>query len=41
LAKYTGRPLSKIEQDTDRDFYLSAPEAKKYGLIDHVIKAKK
>jgi len=40
LAKHTGRPLSKIEQDTDRDFYLSAPEAKKYGLIDHVIKVK-
>lgn len=41
LAKHTNRPLSKIEQDTDRDFYLSAPEAKKYGLIDEVIKAKK
>jgi len=40
LAKHTGRPLSKIEQDTDRDFYLSAPEAKKYGLIDEVIKSK-
>ena len=41
LAKHTNRPLSRIEKDTDRDFYLSAPEAKKYGLIDEVIKAKK
>lgn len=41
LAKHTGQPLSKIEKDTDRDFYLSAEEAKKYGLIDEVIKPKK
>jgi len=37
LAKHTGQPLSKITTDTDRDFYLSALEAKKYGLIDEVI----
>lgn len=40
LAKHTGQPLEKIEKDTDRDFYLSAPEAKEYGLIDEVIKYK-
>jgi ATP-dependent Clp protease protease subunit len=37
LAKHTGQPLSKIEKDTDRDFYMSAEEAVKYGLIDEVI----
>lgn len=41
LAKHTGRPLKKIELDTDRDFYLSADEAKEYGIIDKVIKTKK
>lgn len=41
LAKHTGQPLTKIEKDTDRDFYLSAEEAKKYGIIDEVIKGKK
>jgi len=40
LAQHTGRPLEKIEKDTDRDFYLSAEEAKEYGLIDKVIKPK-
>lgn len=38
LAKHTGKSLSTVERDTDRDFYLSAPEAKKYGVIDEVIK---
>lgn len=37
LAKHTGQPIEKIEKDTDRDFYLSAPEAKEYGLIDGII----
>ena len=41
LAKHTGQPLEKIERDTDRDFYLSAEEAKDYGLIDEVIKTQK
>ncbi len=41
LAKHTGQPIEKIEKDTDRDFYLSAQEAKEYGLIDHVISPKK
>jgi len=38
LARHTGQPLSKIEKDTDRDFWLTAEEAKKYGIIDEVIK---
>ncbi|OIO49453.1 MAG: ATP-dependent Clp endopeptidase, proteolytic subunit ClpP [Parcubacteria group bacterium CG1_02_42_13] len=41
LAKHTGQPLSKIEKDTDRDFWLSAEEAKEYGLVDEVIKKAK
>ena len=40
LVKHTGQPLKKLERDTDRDFYLSAQEAKEYGLIDQVIKTK-
>ena len=38
LAQETGQPLEKIERDTDRDHFLSAEEAKEYGLIDKVIK---
>lgn len=41
LSKHTGQPLEKIEKDTDRDFYLSAPDAKEYGLIDGIITKKK
>lgn len=37
LAKNTGRGLRMIEHDTDRDFYMRAEEAKKYGIIDKVI----
>ncbi|HCX45041.1 TPA: ATP-dependent Clp endopeptidase proteolytic subunit ClpP [Patescibacteria group bacterium] len=37
LVSHTGQTLSKIEKDTDRDFYLSAEEAKKYGLIDEIV----
>jgi ATP-dependent Clp protease protease subunit len=40
LAKHTGQPFKKIERDTDRDFYLSAQEAKEYGIIDEEIKVK-
>jgi ATP-dependent Clp protease protease subunit len=36
-ADNTGKPLSKIEKDMDRDFFMSAQEAKEYGLIDLVI----
>jgi len=38
LAKNTGQPLEKIAKDTDRDFYMRADEAMKYGIIDKVIK---
>lgn len=38
LAKHTGKALSKIETDTDRDFYMGAQEAKEYGIVDEIIK---
>ena len=38
LAKNTGQKLSVIEQDTDRDFFMDAKEAVKYGIVDKVIK---
>lgn len=38
LAKHTGKPVSRIERDTDRDFYMTPQEAKEYGLIDEIIK---
>ena len=37
LAEKTGQPIEKIERDTERDYYLSANEAKEYGLVDEVI----
>jgi hypothetical protein len=37
LADRTGQPLEKIQSDTERDYYLSAQEAKEYGLVDEVI----
>ncbi|BAU13143.1 ATP-dependent Clp protease proteolytic subunit [Cyanobacteria bacterium FACHB-DQ100] len=37
LSDRTGQPLEKIEKDTDRDYFMSAAEAKEYGLIDRVI----
>lgn len=37
LAEFTGQPLKRIEVDTDRDFFMSAEEAKAYGIIDKVI----
>ena len=37
MADMTGQPFEKIEKDTDRDYFLSAAEAKEYGLIDRVI----
>ena len=39
LAKHTGKPLKTIEKDTDRDFFMSADEAVKYGLVDDVLGA--
>ncbi len=40
LAKHTGRPLPQIEKDVDRDFFMGAEEAKKYGLVDEILKPK-
>lgn len=37
MAKNTGQPVSKIEKDVDRDYWMTAEEAKKYGLVDKVI----
>ncbi len=37
LAKHTGQPKSKLEKDTDRDFWMNAKEAKKYGIVDKII----
>lgn len=37
LAKHTGQPLDRIGQDTDRDFFMSADESVKYGLVDQVL----
>jgi len=41
LSKHTGQPMEKIEKDTDRNFFMSAEEAKKYGIIDEVIVSRK
>lgn len=40
LSKHTGKPLAQIEKDTDRDFYMTSDEAKKYGLVDEIYKYK-
>lgn len=40
LAKNTGKSVEQVEKDSDRDYYMSAEEAKKYGLIDEVMKPK-
>jgi ATP-dependent Clp protease protease subunit len=41
LSKHTGQPLEKISQDTERDYFMSALEAKEYGIIDEVYNARK
>jgi ATP-dependent Clp protease protease subunit len=41
LANHTGQPVSKIEADTDRDFFMSGADAKAYGLIDEVVAGRK
>ncbi|MBU0477874.1 ATP-dependent Clp endopeptidase proteolytic subunit ClpP [bacterium] len=41
LAKHTGQSIEKIETDTDRDFFMSAEQAREYGIIDEVITKKK
>lgn len=40
LAKSTGQPLDKIEKDADRDFFMNAEDAKKYGIVDAIYKTK-
>ncbi len=40
LAEHTGQKISQIEKDTDRDFFMRADEAKKYGIIDEVVRKK-
>ncbi|MCL6441228.1 MAG: ATP-dependent Clp endopeptidase proteolytic subunit ClpP [Thermoleophilum sp.] len=37
IAKHTGQPLEKVEKDTDRDFILTAQDAKEYGIVDEII----
>ena len=39
LARTTGQPLAKVEKDVDRDFFMTAEEAKKYGIVDQVYKS--
>jgi ATP-dependent Clp protease protease subunit len=41
LAQHTGQPVEKIEKDSDRDYFMSADEAKKYGLVDEVVKLRR
>lgn len=39
LVKHTGQPIERVEEDVDRDFYMSSQEAKGYGLVDEVIES--
>ncbi len=41
LVKHTGQVLDKIELDTDRDFFMSGSEAKKYGIVDEILEKRK
>jgi len=41
LASHTGQPIKIIERDSDRDFFMSAEEAKKYGLVDEILRSSK
>ncbi len=41
LVHHTGQPMKTIEKDTDRDFFMSADEAKKYGIVDSIIQKRK
>ena len=40
MAENTGQSLAKVEKDSDRDFFMSAEEAKKYGIVDQIMKVK-
>src|SRR5271156_3474590 len=37
IARHTGKPQEQVDKDSDRDYYMSAPEAKEYGIVDHVV----
>jgi ATP-dependent Clp protease protease subunit len=37
IAYHSGQPLEKVKEDSDRDFWMTAPEAKEYGLVDEVL----
>jgi ATP-dependent Clp protease protease subunit len=39
IAKHTGKTAEQVEKDSDRDYYLSAHEAQKYGIVDHVVES--
>ena len=41
LAKHTGRALESIEKDTDRNYFMSAEEAKTYGIVDEIIEKRR
>ncbi|MBI5710517.1 MAG: ATP-dependent Clp endopeptidase proteolytic subunit ClpP [Candidatus Eisenbacteria bacterium] len=41
LARHTGRPMEQLEKDTDRNFFMSAQEAKEYGLVDEIIEKRR
>ena len=41
LSQHTGKPEEQVRHDSDRDYYMSASEAKTYGLVDEVIKSRK
>jgi ATP-dependent Clp protease protease subunit len=41
LAKHTGHPIEKVKHDTERDFFMSASEAKEYGVVDEILIKKK
>ncbi len=41
LAKHTGHPIDKVKHDTERDFFMSAAEAKEYGVVDEILIKKK
>jgi ATP-dependent Clp protease protease subunit len=39
IAKHTGKGVAQVEKDSDRDYYMSAQEAKDYGIVDHVVES--
>jgi ATP-dependent Clp protease protease subunit len=39
IAKHTGKPMDQVEKDSDRNYFMSAVEAKTYGIVDHVVES--